>query len=220
MSSRPIVISRGRSARQHVEHRPAALRIAVGGDHAGRLVEQEQPRALDRRDRRAVELDPVGRHDIEGRRGQLPAVDPDPAGGDQVLGVAPRGDARARQPLGDALATLLGGDRRASHRVFCRRTISGAPSRFSNGFGGRGPVGRACRTARTIALLAARSSRSGTCHRALALAGGRFGATAGEGPVISHRADGCSARSVSPHGPRAAQHGLRGPDAGRLRHAA
>ena len=45
--------------RQHVEHGLPALRIAIGGHHAGRLVEQEQPRPLDRRDLDAVELDRV-----------------------------------------------------------------------------------------------------------------------------------------------------------------
>ena len=34
----------------------------------------------------------------------LLAVDLDPAGRDQLLGVAPRGNAGAGQPLGDALA--------------------------------------------------------------------------------------------------------------------
>ncbi len=94
--------------RQDVENRLSAFRIAVCGHHAGRLVEQKQPRPLDRRDGGAVDLDRVVGHHVESRRCQLLAVDLDPAGGDQVFGVAPRGDAGTRQALGDALARRLG----------------------------------------------------------------------------------------------------------------
>ena len=92
--------------RQDVEDGLAPFRIAVGGDHARRLVEQEQPRALDGRDLHAVEMDDVVRHDVEGGRGKHLAVDPDAAGGNQFLGVAARGKAGPRQPLGDPLAGL------------------------------------------------------------------------------------------------------------------
>ena len=59
MSSRPMVISRGRSAGSTSNTVLRPFGVAVGGDHAGRLVEQEQPRPLDRRDLHAVELDDV-----------------------------------------------------------------------------------------------------------------------------------------------------------------
>jgi hypothetical protein len=70
-------------------------------------VEEEEARSLDGGDRRSVDLDPVLRAYIEGRRGEGRAVDADPARRYQRLGLAARGNAGPRQPLGDALAPTL-----------------------------------------------------------------------------------------------------------------
>src|SRR5690606_30707790 len=92
--------------RQHIEDGLAAFRIAAGRHHAGRLVEQEQARALDRRDFLAVEFDLVGRLHVDRGRGQHLAIHLDAAVDDQALGIATRGNARARKALGDTLAAI------------------------------------------------------------------------------------------------------------------
>ena len=104
MSSRPIVISRGRSfgSTSNTVRRPSGSRLVVTTP-AG-LWNRKEPRPLDRRDLRAVEFDPVARRHVECRRRQHLAVHPDAPRRDQLLGIAARRDADARQPLGDAFA--------------------------------------------------------------------------------------------------------------------
>jgi hypothetical protein len=79
----------------------------VGGHQAARLVEHEQTGALARRQRLAVDGDDVVRGDVERRRIDDAAIDGDAALHDPFLGVAARGQAGARQHLGDALAGFL-----------------------------------------------------------------------------------------------------------------
>ena len=61
--------------RQIVEHRRPAFGIGMGGHQPARLVKQEQPRALARRQRLAVDGDDVVVGDIERRRIDDAAVD-------------------------------------------------------------------------------------------------------------------------------------------------
>src|SRR3981081_2380084 len=79
----------------------------MGGHQAARLVKHEQPRALARRQRLAVDGDDVVAGDIERRRIDDAAVDGDAALHDPFLGVAARGKTGARQHLGNALAGFL-----------------------------------------------------------------------------------------------------------------
>ena len=87
---------------QAVEDRRAAFGITVGRHGAGRLVEEPKAGALDRRQRRAVDLDAIAGGDVERRAVDPRAVHPHTAVGDHPFGVAARGDAGARQPTGDA----------------------------------------------------------------------------------------------------------------------
>src|SRR5690606_30004739 len=84
----------------------AAFRIPIGGDHTGRLVKQEQARALDGRDFLAVEFDAVMRTDIDRRSVQHLTVEPDAAGRDQFLGVATRGHASPCETPRDTFARV------------------------------------------------------------------------------------------------------------------
>ena len=104
MSSRPMVISRGRSfgSTSNTVRRPSGSRLVVTTP-AGLWNRNSRVRSIGGISTPSSSMR-VGRADVEGRRGQLDAVDLDPAVGDQRLGVAARGDAGARQPLGDALA--------------------------------------------------------------------------------------------------------------------
>src|ERR1700719_3655898 len=79
----------------------------MGGHQAARLVKHEQPGALARRQRLAVDRDDIVGGDIERRRIDDAAVDGDAALHDPFLGVAARGKPRPRHHLGDALAGFL-----------------------------------------------------------------------------------------------------------------
>ncbi len=74
------------------------------GHEAARLVIEEEPRALARGQRLAVDGDAVRRRHVERGRGDHLAVDRDPPGRDPGLGLPARGQPRARDDLGDALA--------------------------------------------------------------------------------------------------------------------
>ena len=82
---------------QMLEDGRPALRVGVGGQEPARLVIEEQPRALARRQRLAVDADPVARRDVEGRRADHGAVDGDPPGGDPVS--ASRREARPARAI-------------------------------------------------------------------------------------------------------------------------
>jgi hypothetical protein len=79
----------------------------MGGHQPARLVKHEQPGALARRQRLAVDRDDIVGGDIERRRVDDAAVDRDAALHDPFLGVAPRGKTCPRHHLGDALAGFL-----------------------------------------------------------------------------------------------------------------
>src|SRR6266851_2913635 len=79
----------------------------MGGHQPARLVKHEQPGALARRQRLAVDRDDIVGGDIERRRIDDAAVDRDPALYDPFLGVAARGETGPRHHLGDALAGFL-----------------------------------------------------------------------------------------------------------------
>src|SRR6266851_10134948 len=79
----------------------------MGGHQPARLVKHEQPGALARRQRLAVDGDDIIGGDIERRRIDHAAVDGDAALHDPFLGVAARGKPSARHHLGDALAGFL-----------------------------------------------------------------------------------------------------------------
>src|SRR5712691_709746 len=79
----------------------------MGGHQPARLVKHEQPGALARRQRLAVDRDDIVGGDIERRRIDDAAVDRDAALHDPFLGVAARGEACPRHHLGDALAGFL-----------------------------------------------------------------------------------------------------------------
>ena len=89
-----------------LEHGRAALRVAVAGDEARRLVIAPEPGRRRRRQGRTVHGNDAGVIDVGRRVGHDGATKRDPAGGDQPLGVAPRAEPRPGDPLGDALATL------------------------------------------------------------------------------------------------------------------
>src|SRR5581483_4905986 len=72
-----------------------------------RLVIEEQPRALPRRQHRAVDRDHVVGGDVERRRIDDAAVDGDAALHDHLLGIPARSQPGACQHLGDPLAALL-----------------------------------------------------------------------------------------------------------------
>src|SRR5713226_4356079 len=93
--------------RQPVENGGPAFRVARAGHEPARLVMEEEPRALPLGQRLAVDLDAVRRAHVEGRRGDLFAVDLDPAGKNPLLRLAARAQPRPCDPLGDALALLL-----------------------------------------------------------------------------------------------------------------
>ena len=93
--------------RQIVEHRRPPLGIVMGSHQPARLVIEEQPRALARRQRLAVDRNHVIGGDVERRRVDDAAVDGDAAGRHHFLGIAARGEPGAGQHLGDALACLL-----------------------------------------------------------------------------------------------------------------
>jgi hypothetical protein len=68
---------------------------------------EEEPRALARRQRFAVDADPVARRHVERRRADDRAVDRDAAGGDPVLGLAAGSQAGARDRLGDTFTAVV-----------------------------------------------------------------------------------------------------------------
>src|SRR5262245_13329794 len=80
-----------------------ALRILMRRHQATRLVIEEQPRALARRQRGAVDRDAIPRADVDGGRRDHGAVDRHPAGRDPGFRLAPRRQPGARDHLGDAL---------------------------------------------------------------------------------------------------------------------
>ena len=75
-----------RLGRDELDDRRPALRVAGGRDDAGGLVEEQVREPLPR-DLAAVHLDAVGGGDERCSAARL-AVDPDPAGLDQVVGAA------------------------------------------------------------------------------------------------------------------------------------
>src|SRR6185312_15321667 len=79
----------------------------MGCHQAARLVIEEQPGALARRQWFAVDGDDIVGGDIERRRVDDTAVDGDAALHNPRLGVAARGQPRPRNHLGDALAGFL-----------------------------------------------------------------------------------------------------------------
>src|ERR1700716_3385261 len=79
----------------------------MGSHQPARLVKHEQPGALARRQRLAVDRDDIVGGDIERRRIDDAAVDRDAALHDPFLGVAARGETGPRHHLGDALAGFL-----------------------------------------------------------------------------------------------------------------
>src|SRR5882724_5229175 len=93
--------------RQIVEHRRPSFGIGMRGHQPARLVKHEQPGALARRQRLAIDGDGIVGGDIERRRIDHAAVDRDAALHDPFLGVAARGKARPRHHLGNALAGFL-----------------------------------------------------------------------------------------------------------------
>ena len=93
--------------RQMLEDGRPALRVGVGGHQPARLVIEEQPRALARRQRRAVDGDMVLRGDVAGRRSDHGTVDRHAAGRDPSFRLAPRRQAGAGDHLGDALAGFV-----------------------------------------------------------------------------------------------------------------
>jgi len=95
------------SFRQVVEHGRPSLGIGMRGHQAARLVEHEQPRALARRQRLAVDRNHIVAGDVERRRVDDAAVDGDAALRDPFLGIAARSEASPRHHLGNALAGLL-----------------------------------------------------------------------------------------------------------------
>src|SRR3954447_417749 len=95
------------SFRQVIEHRRPAFRVSMGGHQPTRLMVQEQPRALARRQRLAVDGDDVILGDVERGRIDKAAVDRDAALHDPFLRVTARGKPCPRDHLGDALAGFL-----------------------------------------------------------------------------------------------------------------
>nr|CAI0336319.1 hypothetical protein SHINE37_40173 [Rhizobiaceae bacterium] len=93
---------------QVLENGRAALGVGIGRHQAGRLVVEPEARALDAADRHAVHFDMIGKRGVEHGRVQHRAVHADPALHDHALDIAARGDAGARQELGDALRRQLG----------------------------------------------------------------------------------------------------------------
>ena len=121
-SSRPTLTTRGMLSGSPPKMVGRPWVSAAGGDEPDRLVEQEQPRALLLRQRLAVDADAVARGHVERRRGNLRAVDRDPAGGDPGLRLPARGEPDPRHHLGDALGRLWRGRRRfRGHRARDRR---------------------------------------------------------------------------------------------------
>jgi len=84
-----------------------AFGVRMGGHETARLVVEEEPGALARRQRRTVDRDAVGGGHVAGGRGDRLAVDRDAAGRDPRLGLAARGKTGARDHLGDAFALLV-----------------------------------------------------------------------------------------------------------------
>src|SRR6202171_506430 len=79
----------------------------MGGHQPARLVKHEQPGALARRQRLAVDGDDIIGGDVERPRIDDAGVGGDEALHDPFLGVAARGKPSARHHLGDALAGFL-----------------------------------------------------------------------------------------------------------------
>ena len=107
-------------ARDQVGHAGALLRVAHGGEVAGRLVEQQVHGALVELDGHAVDLDMVAVDvDLGAQFGRDLAVDGHAAGGHQVLRAAAARHARTRQKALQAHRVRVDGLRvgRARHRA-------------------------------------------------------------------------------------------------------
>ena len=108
-SRRPTGTTRGSTGTRPDDGRPP-VRVTRGRDRPGRLV-QEPVGELLLRDRPAVDLDRVARADERVQLARLP-VHADAAGLDQLVGTAPRGDARTSEvgvePHGAILTTFSG----------------------------------------------------------------------------------------------------------------
>src|ERR1700736_3908630 len=96
----------------------------MGGHQPARLVKHEQPRALARRQRLAIDGDDVGGGDVERRRIDHAAVDRDAALHDPFLGVAARGQPCPRHHLGDPLSGFLFARRPRRAFVEIRRALA------------------------------------------------------------------------------------------------
>ena len=97
----------GQVRRQILKDGRPALRVGARGHEAARLVIEEEPRALARRQRFAVDADAVARRHVERGRADDRAVDRDAASGDPVLGLAAGSQAGARDRLGDAFTAVV-----------------------------------------------------------------------------------------------------------------
>src|SRR5262249_25665702 len=89
------------------EDRRPALRVARAGHEPARLVIEEEPGALALGQRLAVDQDAIAGAHVEGRRGDLLAVDLDATGQNPLLRLAARAQPRPRDSLGDALGIDL-----------------------------------------------------------------------------------------------------------------
>src|ERR1700722_7280300 len=92
-----------------------ALRIRARGQQAPRIVVEEEPRALTRRQWLAIDADAVAGGDVERGRLDHCAVDSDPPGGDPFLRLAARGETGAGNHFGDTFAAFVVALVRASH---------------------------------------------------------------------------------------------------------
>src|ERR1700687_6120383 len=96
----------------------------MGRHQPARLEKHEQPRALARRQRLAVDGDDVVGGDVERRRIDHAAVDRDAALHDPFLGVAARGQPCPRHHLGEPLAGFLFARRPRRAFVEIRRALA------------------------------------------------------------------------------------------------
>jgi len=92
----------GQGWRQALEDGRPALRVGVRRHQAARLVIEEEPRAIARRQRFAIDGDAVAGGHIERWRQDDLAIDDNAPGGDPKLRLAARGEAGAGDHFGDA----------------------------------------------------------------------------------------------------------------------
>src|ERR1700730_9281521 len=98
-----------------------------------RLVIEEEPRALARRKRFAIDCNAIRGGHIKRWRGNHRPIDRDAAGGDPRLGLAARGKAGAGDHLGDSLARfalLVHFTFDIRHRIYAHRLAAEFPNRL------------------------------------------------------------------------------------------